>query len=475
MAQDPANQPPKPKRKKTIKLGLGRRQNGGKRNYYPYDICKQIVQQFQFNTRTEFERWIHKESDNYPLIPLAPHLYYKRNNCAFSWDDFLGETFRQNRNKHGPGSSRYISYEEFVKFVNTNRIICQKHLDELYEKGAVPEDVPPVPARVYKDQWEGWTKITGIDVRGRGKFREILAEAPNQKATQTNVLQLLPFHLFRQEVRKQCFSFKQQYFDWVKENKLTVKGYSNTPDTYYMKLGVWTDWPDVLGIFDPNTPTFAQKTDYIQAKKFAQSLGLKSVEEWRAWCVNNQNIRPDVPRYPETVYSDWEGWDIFLGKHISEVVNSHRHNTSVLWIARTTKRVCNVYEISIDTNGIASAYEDVLIAKDYELVALYEYEEQVYNNVPLETIIKHIIDNNTDGVYERWVGGISLRYDGVIIGNIHQLKYDLSEFLVEIPIVVPEHIRVIKRKYEQTGINHHQKSQDSNVNTRDDYGVEDLL
>lgn len=464
-----------PKRRKAKRIGSGARgSNGGPKNYYPYDLCKQIVHQFQFKTRISFEKWIRAEYQKYPLIPLAPKAYYEARNIVFSWDDFLGEAFVANKHLNDPTLSQYVSYQTCVDFIVSNQILCQKHWDQLYEKGIIPKEFPKMPARVYRDKWEGWTKITGVDMRGRGKFERIELDRTETK-TQNNVLQLLPFHLFKQEVRRQCFSFKQQYFDWVKENKLTTKGFSNAPDAYYMKLGQWTDWPDVLGVFDPNTPTFSQKCDYIQSKKFVQSLGLKSVEEWRAWCVQNPDVRPDVPRYPETVYHEWEGWEIFLGKHISEVIKTQRHNVAVLWIARTTKRFNNVFEISIDTNGIASAYEDVLITKEYELIAMFEYEEQVYNNVPLETIIKHIIDQNSNGVYEQWIGGMSIRYDGVIIGNIHQLIYDLTEFLVQIPIVVPEHIKVIKRKYEQTGINNHQKTQSFKDGSNDDYGVEDLL
>lgn len=465
----------KPKRRRSKQIGLGARsRQGGVKNYYPYDLCKQVVHQFQFKTRTAYEKWIKAEYEKYPLVPLAPKAYYEARNVSFSWDDFLGETFVLNKVKNDPSLSQYVDYQTFVDFVLTNKIICQKQWDQLYERGAISTDYPKIPARVYRSLWEGWSRITGIDVRGRGKFEKIQSDKTETK-TQNNVLQLLPFHLFKQEVRRQCFSFKQQYFDWVKENNLTSKGFSNNPDTYYMKLGQWTDWPDVLGIFDPNTPTYSHKCDYIQSKKFVQSLGLKSVDEWRQWCSQNNNVRPDVPRYPDSVYREWEGWDIFLGKHISEIIKTTQHNTAVLWIAKTVKKFDNVFEISIDVNGIASAYEDVLITREYELVALFEYEERVFNNVPLETIIKRIIDRNVSGVYQRWIGGMAVSYDGVIVTNVYQLMYELTEFLVPIPIVIPEHIRIIKRKYEQAGINNHQTSQASLKGLDDEHGVEDLL
>jgi len=53
--------------------------------------------------------------------------------------------------------------------------------------------------------------------------------------------------------------------------------------------------------------------DFEEAREFARGLGLRGVEEWRAWAKTGEKPK-DIPASPPKVYmGQWAGWGDWLG------------------------------------------------------------------------------------------------------------------------------------------------------------------
>ena len=64
----------------------------------------------------------------------------------------------------------------------------------------------------------------------------------------------------------------------------------------------------------PATSTRKQFLPFDEALAVAQSLGLASQKEWKAWCKEGMRP-PNVPSHPDRTYKDggWQGWGHWLG------------------------------------------------------------------------------------------------------------------------------------------------------------------
>jgi len=85
---------------------------------------------------------------------------------------------------------------------------------------------------------------------------------------------------------------------------------SNPPRSYKNKG--WISWADFLGHKNRRKNDFK---NYVDAKKFVQSLNLKSVSEFRKYC--NSEMKPDnIPSNPQQVFEkQWTTWGDWLGTY----------------------------------------------------------------------------------------------------------------------------------------------------------------
>jgi hypothetical protein len=74
----------------------------------------------------------------------------------------------------------------------------------------------------------------------------------------------------------------------------------NEPNIVYKKD--WISWGDWLG---------NEYRSFTEARKYAHSLGLKSIEEWKKWCKSG-NKPEDIPARPDHVYKEWISYADFL-------------------------------------------------------------------------------------------------------------------------------------------------------------------
>jgi hypothetical protein len=126
-------------------------------------------------------------------------------------------------------------------------------------------------------------------------------------------------------IRKEYVSFEearsfahtknlQTQKEWVAFSKSGEKPQNipATPNWTYKNVG-WQGWGDFLGT---NTlATFNREyVSYEEARTYAQSLGFKGVEEWRA-CAKTKALPPHIPTNPYQTYvgKGWVSWIDFLG------------------------------------------------------------------------------------------------------------------------------------------------------------------
>lgn len=445
-------------------------------HFLTYEQAREVVRNKNFTSITKFRRWLKKEKNQYANIPAIPEEYYAQQ--GFTWEDFLGDSYIEQCSIVESRSN--ISYPEVRRFAHSLNIVTKPEWMELAAQGKLPPDVPARPDIFFKRRgtWTGWVDFLNADhnkkvrMMQQQKAIDEIAEKENEQVAMERITFVLPFAVFRENVRKQNFNNKQQYYDWCKLNKMYGKGYPINPDKVYMTQGVWTDWFDLLGIYNPNTPTFSVKCSYIEAKKFAQSLNLRTEAQWRQWCLEHPDTRTDVPRYPDKHYGEyWENWSKFLGTNVIDRLSEDLYKISVLWIAKPSTKYNNVYHWDIETKGLAATYDEVCVYRDYELVALFKFEDRLLtqtSNLNTRNLVEQLVARYTDGEAP---GSVP---EGVIINNIWELLSDLKYYFDSIEISIPDHIKLIKRK---VGYDHFFEETKAKTQNKDEplSGVMDML
>ena len=101
-----------------------------------------------------------------------------------------------------------------------------------------------------------------------------------------------------------------EWKEWCKEG-MRPPNVPSDPDRTY-KDGGWQGWVHWLG--SSGIKKASKFAPFGQALTFAQSLGLASQKEWKAWCKEGMRP-PNVPADPDQAYKDggWQGWGHWLG------------------------------------------------------------------------------------------------------------------------------------------------------------------
>jgi len=277
-----------------------------KLSWRPFKEARKFVQSLGLKSGEEWIKYVKGEMPEKGTkpedIPSTPHEVYKDEGWV-SRGDWLGTGTIAARYK------KFRPFEEARKFArslglkswNEWNMYCK---GEMPEKGALPQDVPASPKQVYKD--EGWTSMG--DWLGTGTVAPQLREHR-------------PFEEAREFARSLGL---KNIPEWHKYSKgaLPEKGVRpddipGDPRKVYKDKG-WISIGDWLG-----TGTIAHRykkfRPFEEARKFARSLGLKNILEWRRYSkgkLPEKGTRPDdIPSGPSRFYKDkgWIGWGDWLG------------------------------------------------------------------------------------------------------------------------------------------------------------------
>ena len=264
--------------------------------------ARKFVHKLGLKNRDEW-RVFCKSGEKPDDIPNHPAGVYKNKGWK-TLGDWLGTDYIANRYRE------YKSFEDARKFVRSLKLSGTKEWREYLKSGKRPVDIPSHPGGTYKKEWRGLGNFLGTgNVSGRDRHKQFRSLTESRKLA----ISLGP---------------KTQY-DWknyVKKNKLP-NDVPRDPQTVYAKEG-WKSWGDFLGtgrIANQN----AKFKSFVIARKFAQSLKLKGVEEWKAYCKSGE-IPDDIPSNPNKEYKkEWTTWGDFLGT--GRIANTVRSANFLLW------------------------------------------------------------------------------------------------------------------------------------------------
>ena len=120
-----------------------------------------------------------------------------------------------------------------------------------------------------------------------------------------------PFKKAREFVRRLGLKSRAEWSDYCKSGKKPADIPAN-PNTTYAKSG-WAGFGDWLGT-GRVANQLRQHRPFKKARAFVRSLGLKSGDEWRDYCVSGKKPA-DVPTNPHRTYAEdgWSGMGDWLG------------------------------------------------------------------------------------------------------------------------------------------------------------------
>lgn len=188
----------------------------------------------------------------------------------------------------------YRSFEEARKFVHLLNFQNSGDWKEYCKSGKKPDGIPSTPYRIYKKEWIDWKDFLGIDKKPSFKKARIYAQSLKLKTSK----------------------------DWMRlhsEGKLP-KNMPKYVNESFAKEG-WMSWGDFLG-------TKKQYCSFGESKKFAHSLNLKTIIDWKK-ITKTKNFPLDIPKIPDVHYNKkklWVSWSDFLGTEI--ISNQNRKFSS---------------------------------------------------------------------------------------------------------------------------------------------------
>jgi len=131
-------------------------------------------------------------------------------------------------------------------------------------------------------------------------------------------------HRSFEEARKFVHSLKlKSQKEWREYRKSGKRPLDIPTDPYgsYKNKG-WITWGDWLGTFTIANYNIKFRS-FVNARKFARSLNLKSGQEWNEYCKSGKKPT-DIPTISDTTYKNkgWKSWGDFLGT--GRVANQNR-------------------------------------------------------------------------------------------------------------------------------------------------------
>lgn len=187
-----------------------------------------------------------------------------------------------------------IEYDECKKWINDNYPNVKKIKEFRNIIKELPDFIPKSPNNVFKEYgWISWQNFLNSDY--------ISSKDKNKK--------MLPYD--------ECKKWLSDNYEKITNWSAIVNDFPDfipkRPYITYKNSG-WCGWINFIGV-DLSPKNYIK---YKDAKEYVKKLNLNSSNEWfKYWIENHKNIEfPLIPKSPNTVYEEWEGWTFFLGSEL---------------------------------------------------------------------------------------------------------------------------------------------------------------
>jgi hypothetical protein len=190
----------------------------------------------------------------------------------------------------------FLPFEEAKKFVHSLNLKSRSQWI-LYKRNNKIDNIPSIPSRIYKNKgWISWGDFLGTNtIATFNKTNYVFITIDEAK-------------IFIQSLK---FKNVKQYENYCRSGN-KPDNIPSIPSRTYKNKG-WISWGDFLGT-DVISTKKKVYTTFKEARKFAHSLKLKSVEEWFDYCKSG-NKPNNIPTSSSRYYKKkgWLSWKDFLG------------------------------------------------------------------------------------------------------------------------------------------------------------------
>jgi hypothetical protein len=258
--------------------------NDYENKWRPFKEAREYVRSLGLRTQKDWRAFL-KSSDRPKDIPSNPDRFYKDS----GWHS-LGDWLKGNRPRVD-----WRPFKEAREYANGLGLVNQKQWQAFAKSSKRPKDIPSSPDRTYKGS--GWVDLS--DWLG----------VVNKK-------EWLPFEEAREYVRGLGLKDQKEWQAFTK-NGYRPEGIPSHPDKAYKGSG-WAGLDDWLGTINKESSENSMNNNkwrsFEDARKYARSLGLKNLNEWRLFSKSG-NRPKDIPSHPDRAYkgSSWAGYSDWVG------------------------------------------------------------------------------------------------------------------------------------------------------------------
>jgi hypothetical protein len=270
------------------------------REFLPYEEARAFVHKLNLKGVMGWKKYC-LSGDRPDNIPSCPNETYKKKGWK-NYSDWTNYNLNQEGQKLTKGGrpTCNIPYDEAKTFVHKLNIVTKLQWKEYCNSGKKHDRIPAKPQKVYKDKgWTNWNDWLAPIPNNNIQRRRNTKETTNKKFRTP----YLPFNEARTFVRNLKFKSKEEWEEYVKENKLPLN-IPTQPQKVYNKKG-WinlNDWLDNR-----------KHTRLDIATKITQENNIYTWEEYREFVNKNPQLR--LPINPTRTYrnhKDWKGSKHFL-------------------------------------------------------------------------------------------------------------------------------------------------------------------
>lgn len=183
----------------------------------------------------------------------------------------------------------------------------------------------------------------------------------------------LPWEEARAFVHNEMIPSRGKYEEWWQRNK--PKTIPRFPYRVYKEFTTWNDFLGTSNQFGVKIGT--KWRPFGEAVKWAQTLNIKTYEEWLDFIRNKENLPADIPARPDLVYKEWRTWGYWLGNTPANKVLAAQETqkVAIFYIIHERNVPLNVFTYDVEPLGL-SALKSRWETEKFEVVRLFWHDPE---------------------------------------------------------------------------------------------------